>query len=36
MAVVSGDPTKAAPFTIELSVPDGYQLKPHSIPPMKR
>ena len=32
MAVVSGDPTKAAPFTIELSLPDGYQLKPHSHP----
>ena len=32
MAVVSGDPGKAAMFTIQLRMPDGYQIKPHSHP----
>ena len=32
MAVVSGDPAKAAPFTIELSMPDGYKIAPHFHP----
>jgi quercetin dioxygenase-like cupin family protein len=32
MAVVSGDPTKAGPFTIELSFPNGYRIPPHSHP----
>jgi quercetin dioxygenase-like cupin family protein len=32
MAVVSGDPGKAGPFTIQLSMPDGYKIKPHSHP----
>jgi hypothetical protein len=32
LAVVSGDPGKAGPFTIELSLPDGYQLAPHFHP----
>lgn len=32
MAVVSGDPAKAAPFTVELSFPDGYKLPPHFHP----
>ena len=32
MAVVSGDPSKAAPFTVELSFPDGYQIPPHFHP----
>src|SRR3954451_8289530 len=32
MAVVSGDPSKAAPFTVELSLPDGYKIAPHSHP----
>jgi quercetin dioxygenase-like cupin family protein len=32
MAVVSGDPGKAAPFTVELSFPDGYQVPPHFHP----
>jgi hypothetical protein len=32
MAVVSGDPSKAAPFTVELSFPDGYQIAPHFHP----
>jgi quercetin dioxygenase-like cupin family protein len=32
MAVVSGDPGKAAPFTVELSFPDGYQIPPHFHP----
>lgn len=32
MAVVSGDPGKAAPFVIELSFPNGYLVPPHSHP----
>jgi quercetin dioxygenase-like cupin family protein len=32
MAVVSGDPSQAAPFTVELSMPDGYRIPPHSHP----
>jgi quercetin dioxygenase-like cupin family protein len=32
MAVISGDPGKAAPFTIELSMPDGYRIPPHFHP----
>ena len=32
MAVVSGDPTKAGPFEIELSLPNGYTVAPHSHP----
>jgi mannose-6-phosphate isomerase-like protein (cupin superfamily) len=29
MAVVSGDPTKAGPFTAQLSMPSGYRIPPH-------
>ncbi len=32
MAVVSGDPTKADMFTIELSMPKGYKIPPHFHP----
>ena len=32
MAVVSGDPGKAAPFTVELSMPSGYRIPPHFHP----
>jgi hypothetical protein len=32
MAVISGDPGKAAPFTVELSMPDGYRIPPHFPP----
>jgi quercetin dioxygenase-like cupin family protein len=32
MAVVSGDPTQAGMFTVQLSMPDGYRLPPHSHP----
>jgi quercetin dioxygenase-like cupin family protein len=32
MAVVSGDPGKAAPFSIELSMPSGYKIPPHFHP----
>jgi hypothetical protein len=32
MAVVSGDPSKPGPFTIQLSMPDGYRLAPHFHP----
>src|SRR5213078_3307353 len=32
MAVVSGDPSKAAPFTVELSMPNGYKIPPHFHP----
>ena len=29
VAVVSGDPGKAGPFVIELSMPNGYRIAPH-------
>jgi len=32
MAVVSGDPSKAAPFTVELAMPGGYKIAPHFHP----
>lgn len=32
MAVVSGDPGQPGPFTIQLSMPDGYKIKPHTHP----
>jgi hypothetical protein len=32
LAVVSGDPGKAAPFVIELRMPDGYRFPPHFHP----
>jgi quercetin dioxygenase-like cupin family protein len=32
MAVVSGDPSKAAPFVIQLDLPNGYVVPPHSHP----
>jgi quercetin dioxygenase-like cupin family protein len=32
MAVVSGDPGKAGPFTIQLRMPDGYRIAPHFHP----
>jgi quercetin dioxygenase-like cupin family protein len=32
MAVVSGDPSKAAPFRVELVFPDGYKISPHFHP----
>jgi len=32
MAVVSGDPSKSGPFEIELSMPNGYSIAPHSHP----
>ncbi len=32
MAVVSGDPGKAAPFTVELAMPAGYKILPHFHP----
>ena len=32
MAVVSGDPGKAGQFVIELSMPNGYKIAPHSHP----
>ena len=32
MAVVSGDPGKAAPFVIQLDLPNGYVVPPHSHP----
>jgi quercetin dioxygenase-like cupin family protein len=31
-AVLEGDPTKAGLFTMRLSLPDGYQIKPHTHP----
>lgn len=32
MAVVSGDPTKTGPFVIQLSMPSGYRIPPHTHP----
>src|SRR3989441_12716719 len=32
MAVVSGDPSKAALFTVELAMPSGYRIPPHFHP----
>jgi len=32
MAVVSGDPSKAAPFVVQLKMPDGYKIAPHFHP----
>lgn len=32
MAVVSGDPTKAGQFTVQLKFPDGYRIPPHFHP----
>ena len=32
MAVLSGDPGQAAPFTIELALPGGYRIPPHFHP----
>ena len=29
IAVLSGDPSKAGPFTIRLKAPDGYKIMPH-------
>ena len=32
LAVLEGDPTKPGPFTMRLSIPDGYRLPPHFHP----
>jgi quercetin dioxygenase-like cupin family protein len=32
MAVLSGDPNKAAPFTVALALPRGYKIPPHFHP----
>ncbi len=32
MAVVSGDPSKPAPFVLQLSLPNGYKVAPHFHP----
>jgi quercetin dioxygenase-like cupin family protein len=32
MAVVSGDPSKSGPFTVQLAFPDGYRIQPHTHP----
>jgi quercetin dioxygenase-like cupin family protein len=32
IAVVSGDPTRAGPFTLLVSMPNGYRIPPHSHP----
>ena len=32
MAVVKGDPSKAAMFTVELAMPQGYRIPPHFHP----
>ena len=32
IAVVSGDPSKAGPFVVELAMPSGYKIPPHFHP----
>ena len=32
LAVLDGDPTKPGPFTMRLSIPDGYRIAPHFHP----
>ena len=32
MAVLQGDPSQAAPFTVRLEMPDGYRIAPHFHP----
>ena len=32
MAVVTGDPSKGAPFAVRLALPDGYRIPPHFHP----
>lgn len=36
MAVVSGDPSKKAPFTVQLALPAGYKVAPHFHPTAER
>jgi hypothetical protein len=36
MAVLSGDPMAAGPFTVQLSMPDGYRIMPHTHPTDER
>jgi hypothetical protein len=36
MAVVSGNPMASGPFTIQLSMPDGYRIMPHTHPTDER
>lgn len=36
MAVLRGDPNKPGPYTVELSMPDGYRIPPHSHPRAER
>jgi quercetin dioxygenase-like cupin family protein len=36
MAVLSGDPTAAGPFTVQLSMPAGYRIMPHTHPTDER
>jgi hypothetical protein len=36
MAVVAGNPMAPGPFTIQLSMPDGYRIMPHSHPADER
>src|SRR5438046_2335996 len=32
MAVLEGDPTKEGPFTMRVTLPDGYSVPPHTHP----
>jgi quercetin dioxygenase-like cupin family protein len=36
MAVVSSDPAAAGPFTVQLSMPTGYRIMPHTHPTDER
>jgi quercetin dioxygenase-like cupin family protein len=36
MAVVAGNPTAPGPFTIQLALPDGYRIMPHTHPTDER
>jgi quercetin dioxygenase-like cupin family protein len=36
VAVLDGDPKQAGPFTMRISLPDGYRIPPHSHPAVER
>src|SRR5438046_10448388 len=35
LAVLEGDPSKAAPYTVRLKMPDGYKIQPHWHPTLE-
>ncbi|MGE5360092.1 MAG: cupin domain-containing protein [Bacteroidales bacterium] len=36
IAVLEGDPSQSGPFTLQVKMPDGYQVKPHTHPTDER